>query len=75
MQVQIEAGVFVDLWRYFLELDNRTPEEEVLFRELDQKVNKIIARSLYSKYKRTATPEERDAARLEYLKHKETFGL
>ena len=73
MQVQIDAGVFVELWQYFNNKEQRTPEETILFNALDDKVEKIISRSLFTKYKRAATPEERDAARLEYLKHKGAF--
>ena len=69
-QVQIDGDLFLQVWEYFAEKENRTLEESKIFLELDEKVDRLIARSLYSKYKRAATQEEKDAARLEYLQHK-----
>ena len=69
-QVQIDGDLFLQVWEYFAEKEHRTLEESKIFLELDEKVDRLIARSLFSKYKRAATQEEKDAARLEYLQHK-----
>ena len=69
MNVQIDLQLLVKLWTYFYEIDNRTNAEQEMFTELDEKIDKLIARTLYTKYRRSATPEEREAARQEYLQH------
>lgn len=69
MQTQIDMHLFVQLWTYFYELENRSPEEQKLFEELDIKADKIIARELFSRFKRAPSAEERNSARLEYMRH------
>lgn len=70
MQTQIDMNLFVRVWTYFYELKNRSPEEQRIFEELDAKADKIIARELFSRFKRAATEEERNIARTEYLQHR-----
>lgn len=70
MQTQIDMNLFVRVWSYFYELENRSPEEQRIFEELDTKADKIIARELFSRFKRAATEEERNIARIEYLQHR-----
>lgn len=70
MQTQIDMHLFVQLWTYFYELESRSPEEQRIFEELDVKADKIIARELFSRFKRAATEEERNAARIEYMQHR-----
>ncbi len=70
MNVQIDMHLFLQLWTYFFERkESLSRDERLMFEELDAKAEKIIARELYSRYKRAATEEERNAARLEYMQH------
>lgn len=70
MNVQIDMHLFLQVWTYFFERkESLSRDERLMFEELDAKADKIIARELYSRYKRAATEEERNAARLEYLQH------
>lgn len=70
MNVQIDMHLFLQLWTYFFERkESLSHDERLMFEELDAKAEKIIARELYSRYKRAATEEERNAARIEYMQH------
>ena len=63
--VQISEELFCELYKYFC-LDN----EDVFQKckdELQIKFDKIVNRNLYTKYKTSATDEEREKARQEYL--------
>lgn len=66
-QVQIDENLFINLYKIIV-LDI---QDENLYnnskKQLDLKFNKIINRSLYSKYKTAETEEERNNARIEYL--------
>lgn len=70
--VQISEELFVNLVKYHLcglntwEDDLNQPIEKALQEKLDSMIN----RSLYSQYKTGATPEEREKARQEYLDRK-----
>ena len=70
MHTQIDMHLFVQLWTYFYKIENRSPEEQRIFDELDIKADKIIARELFSRFKRAPTEEERNAARIEYMQHR-----
>lgn len=71
-KVQISEELFFNLVKYHLcglntwEDDLNQPIE----RELQEKLDSMVNRELYSKYKTGATPEEREKARKEYLDHK-----
>lgn len=69
MNVQIDMHLFLQVWTYFYEKENRSLDEQAIFEGLDAKADKIIARELFSRFKRAATDEERNAARLEYMQH------
>ncbi len=69
MNVQIDMHLFLQVWTYFYEKENRSSDEQLIFEELDAKADKIIARELFSRFKRACTEEERNAARIEYMQH------
>ena len=67
-QVQISEDLFLSLIKYhILECCN---DKEKIVEELQQKFNKIVNRSLYTKYKTALTEEEKEKARQEYLNKK-----
>lgn len=63
--VQISQELFIALMRYFL------LEQEELYQEikkgLEKKLNALVMRELYTKYKTAPSEEEREKARREYL--------
>ena len=63
--VQISEELFVALMRYFL------LEQEELYPEikkgLEKKLDALVMRELYTKYKTAPSEEEREKARREYL--------
>jgi hypothetical protein len=67
-QVQIDLDLFLDLLDYF---EGEYQGEEFLAdsirKQLDSKLDKLIARELFTKYKRAPSGPEREAARREYL--------
>lgn len=63
--VQIPYGLFMALLRYHLVGDDSCAEE--IRRELEKKMDAVIRRRLYEKYKTAPTEEEREKARKEYL--------
>ena len=70
-QVQIEWELFLNLYDFFF--SDEAPEgyeADEIREKLSEKVDKIINRELFSKYKRSPTGAEREAARQEYLNHR-----
>lgn len=63
--VQISQELFIALMRYFL------LEQEELYLEikkgLEKKLDALVMRELYTKYKTAPSEEEREKARREYL--------
>ena len=63
--VQISQELFIALMRYFL------LEQEALYPEikkgLEKKLDALVMRELYTKYKTAPSEEERETARREYL--------
>lgn len=63
--VQISQELFIALMRYFLQ------EQEELYPEikkgLEKKLDALVMRELYTKYKTAPSEEEREKARREYL--------
>ena len=63
--VQISQELFIALMRYFL------LEQEELYLEikkgLEKKLDALVMRELYTKYKTAPNEEEREKARREYL--------
>lgn len=63
--VQIPQELFVAITRYFmLEQLELLPE---ILQGLEQKMDTLIMREMYTKYKTAPTAEEREKARKEYL--------
>ena len=63
--IQIPQELFMKLLRYHL-LDDDSCTEDVK-KGLEQKMNTIVERELYTKSKTAPTEEEREKARQEYL--------
>ena len=64
-QIQIPEELFVALMKYHL-LDMEEVQPEIK-KGLEDKMDSISMRQLYSKYKTTPTEEEKQKARQEYL--------
>ena len=63
--VTIKQELFMDLVKYFLV--NIREDEDRIRLELQKKMDALVKRELYTKYKTAGTPEEREVARQEYL--------
>jgi hypothetical protein len=63
--VTISEELFVDLVKYFL-ADIPLDEDRIRL-GLQEKLDAMVKRELYTKYKMAGTPEEREKARQEYL--------
>lgn len=66
--VQIPYELFFQLLQYFL-MENYKGEE-IIRKGLEKKLNAMVDRELYSKYKTAPTEEEREKFRQEYLERK-----
>ncbi len=67
-QVQISEDLFLSLVKYhILEYYN---DEEKIVKGLKEKYERMVNRSLYTKYKTAPTEEEKENARQEYLNKK-----
>ena len=65
-QVQIDEDLFLDLLRFFGDDCSDVHLQESINVALSDKVDKLIARKLFSEYKQAPTPEQ---ARQRYLDH------
>lgn len=63
--VQIPYELFFQLLQYFL-MENYE-SEEIIRQRLGKKLDTMVNRELYSKYKTAPTEEEREKSRQEYL--------
>ena len=63
--MQISQEVFMQLLRFHLMED--VDCETKIKRELEKKLDKMVMRDLYGKFKTAPTEEERELARKEYL--------
>ena len=63
--VQIPYELFFQLLQYFL-MENYE-SEEIIPQGLERKLDTMVNRELYSKYKTASTEEEREKSRQEYL--------
>lgn len=63
--VQIPYELFFQLLRYFL-MENYE-SEEIIQQGLERKLDTMVNRELYSKYKTAPSEEEREKSRQEYL--------
>lgn len=69
-KIQISEELFINLVKlHICKLDN-SEIQELIETELSSKLDAIINRELYTKYKTAQTQEERDKARIEYLERK-----
>lgn len=71
--IMIDFGLFTDMVRFVLDhgdLDDY--DYNLIMDRVQDKIEALVRRDLYSKYKSGATAEERSAARREYL---EEIGL
>ena len=68
-QVQIDEDLFLDLLRFFGDDCSDVHLQESINVALSDKVDKLIARKLFSEYKQAPTPEQREEARQRYLDH------
>lgn len=69
-QIQIDKELFLDICEFFFSDDAPVGCEANYIREqLDAKIDKMISRDLFSRYKRMPTGAEREKARQEYLDH------
>lgn len=63
--VQISQELFIAFMKYFLlEQEELLPE---IKKGLEKKLDALVMRELYTKYKTAPSEEEREKARLEYL--------
>lgn len=70
-QVQIDEQLFKELIEYFFSEDVITDSKaDNIRQQLNEKLDKLIARELFTKYKRAITVAEREEFRKEYLQHK-----
>jgi hypothetical protein len=69
-KIQIEESVFFLLYRkYILKHDLAALEENTIKFELDDKMNRILARQFYTDYK-TANADEKEQALQNYIRSK-----
>ena len=67
-QEQISEDLFLSLVKYhILKYYN---EEEKIVNQLNEKLDRMVNRNLYTKYKTAPTEEEKEKARQEYLDRK-----
>lgn len=63
--IKIDKSLFFDLVRYFeLEQSELAPR---IRKQLNEKLDSIVKRELYTKYKTDPDPEVREAARKRYI--------
>ena len=67
--VQIPNELYLQLLQYFL-MDNYDGEEKIRL-GLEQKLDAMVIREMYSKFKTAPTEEEREKFRQEYLDRRE----
>lgn len=63
--VQITEDLFWKLINYHI-LGNDEDEAEIIS-AIEEKMNKMVNRQIYTEYKTGATPEQKEKARIEYL--------
>ena len=65
MNVQIPESLFFSLVRYHL-IDDHADAEQIK-KQLDDKLDALLRRAYFTRYKTGATDEEREKARQQYL--------
>lgn len=73
-QVQISLELFSDLVNFFFPDDEQNYpagyEADVIRKQLSDKMQSMINRELFTRYKTAKTPSEREKARREYLEQR-----
>ncbi len=69
-KVQIDKSLYSDIVSYFLHGDRSEYREKLILDGINKDFDKRIERELYTTYKTAPTPEQREAARQEYLDRK-----
>lgn len=75
-QIQISQDLFFDLLEYFEPQTGKAPEgwqADEIRKQLNIKLDKMLAHLLYTEYKRAPTAEEREKYRQAYLDHRGIF--
>ena len=67
-KVEISQELFIDLIKYHCIEDN--PKNEKICQALEEKMDRLVRRELYTRSLTAPTEEEREAARKEYLDKK-----
>ena len=70
MTVQISESLFVALLRYHL--DNDETQRDTIVDGLNEKIDAMWRRHLYTQVKRAQTQQEREDAIIEYLRARKT---
>lgn len=70
--VQISYNLFLNIAKYFTSQDENYKKEleEIIVKEINEKLDKLVLHDLYAKSKQAPTNEEREQARQEYLNKK-----
>ena len=71
-QIQISETLFTHLLGYFcLSPEDRTEEQDdYIFQQLQDKLDRMLDRELYTRYKTAPTQEQQEEARQQYLDRK-----
>ena len=71
-KVQIDYELFLSIAKYFAIQDENYKKEleEIIVKEVNEKLDKLVLHDLYTKSKQAPTNEEREQARQEYLNKK-----
>ena len=74
--VQIDRNLFIDLYDYFCGNEYRGDEylANDIRKQLEKKLDALIARELYTKYKKAPPGQEREKARQAYLNERGITG-
>lgn len=67
-QIQIDMDLFRDLVEYFYGAEDEDLEPRIR-RGIEDKVERLVAHSLFSQYKKAPSGAERERLRREYLDH------
>lgn len=67
-QIQISEVLFMQMYEYFV--CGKADNFNAIVDGINQKIEKSIDHELYTQSKIAATPEERDKARLDYLRRR-----
>ena len=69
IRIDLQDNEYMTLWRWSEAHQNDSPECALLFRILDDKMERMVRRSWYEEYKTAPTAEQREQARQHYLDH------